>query len=473
MENPRGLAADSERLRERRGTNVARAARLAIGVTLLLTAAKVVAWLATSSLAVLGQALDSALDVVTLGLLFVGLRIAVKPADQTHHYGHAKAENLVAFTQTLFLGLVAAGVAVVAVERLGSPPVVEAPWYALALLGGSTLVDAVRARWLYSAAKEERSDALLAGAINVVSDVGTSALAFVSLIFVRAGFVYADAIGGLIVAVLVAIAAIRVGKRSVDVLMDRAPLTQVEAIEAAANRAAGVTETRRVRVRGAGDQLFADVTVAAGRTATLERAHDIAEAVEQEIAGALPGTDVVVHVEPISETSGLVERAQAAASKIEGVHEIHNIHIHAFEEGGHSKLHVTLHAKVTPRTSLEDAHGLSERIEAAVEQELGTGVRVDTHIEPLRTTTPGRDVTADRKDVVDDVRRLAIEEPDILDCHEVLVTSADGTLSVLAHVRGRGTLALARVHEASDRIEKAIQLAHPDVDQVTIHFEPA
>ena len=457
-----------------RASRVEQAARLAVAVTLLLLVAKLAVWWATGSLAVLSQALDSALDVVALGLVFVGVRIAGKPADRTHHYGHAKAENLVAFTQTLLLVVISGAVAVIALVRMsGDSPDVEAPWYALALLGGSTVVDAIRVRSLFAAARNERSDALLAGAINIVTDIGTAAVAFFSLLLVRAGAAIADSLGALIVSVAVAVAAVRLGKRAIDVLMDRAPSQQVAAIEEAASNAPGVTETRRVRVRSAGDQLFADVTVAAGRTSTLERAHDIAEGVEKEIELALPGTDVVVHVEPISETSGLVERAQAAASRVAGVHEVHNVQVHAFEEGGSSKLHVTLHAKTEGGTPLEAAHELSDRIESIVATELGPNVRVDTHIEPMRTTAHSRDVTSTRADVVETVERLALEEEDMLDCHEIIVTSADGKLAVVAHVRGRATLPLSRVHDASDRIEKSIQQAHPDVASVTIHFEPA
>lgn len=457
-----------------RSDRVERAARLAVAVTLVLTILKLAVWTVTSSLAVLSQALDSALDLVALGLVFVAVRIAGRPADRSHHYGHAKAENLVAFTQTLFLSIVAVGVGVVAIQRLvGETSPVKAPWYALALLGASIVIDAVRVRLLYTAARAEHSDALLAGAINIGVDVGTASLALLSLVLVRSGLGYADAVAGLLVALVVAVSASRIGKRAVDVLMDRAPQIQAATIEQAAGAAPGVTEIRRVRVRSAGDKLFADVTVAAGRTASLERAHDIAEAVETQISQAVPGADVVVHVEPVSETSGLVERAQAAASRVFGIHEVHDVQIHAFEDRGAAKLHVTLHAKVDQGTSLSAAHRLSDEIEANVEQELGPNVRVDTHIEPWEMTASGRDVTATRQDVVATVGRLAVEEEDVLDCHEVLVTSVDGALSVIAHVRGRGTLALTRIHEASDRIESAIQKAHPEVKSVTIHFEPA
>jgi cation diffusion facilitator family transporter len=451
-----------------------RTALVALAVTCLLTVAKVVVWVSTGSLAVLSQALDSALDIVALGLVFFGVRIAAKPADESHHYGHGKAENLVAFTQTLFLGIVVVGVIVEAIARLRDPAgTIDVPWFALALLALSAAIDLVRVAWLIRVAREHQSDALRSGALNVATDVGTAVVALISLIAVRGGFEDADALGGLFVAVAVTVAAVRLGKRSVDVLMDRSPEATVKAIEEAASTTPGVAEIRRVRVRTSGNQLFADVTVAAGRTASLERAHDIAESVEREIERVAPGTDVVVHVEPISETSGLVERVLAAASRVSGVHEVHNVLIHAFDESGRSRLQVSLHAKVSPHISLVEAHDLSDTIEKAVAQEIDSNARVDTHIEPLERTIFGRDVTGGRSDIVDAVGRAALEEPDVIDCHEVLVTSASAGLAIVAHVRGRRNLPLERMHDASERIENRIRAAEPEVGSVVIHFEPA
>lgn len=445
----------------------------AVAITLVLAGAKIAVWGITGSLAVLSQALDSLLDIAVLGLLYVGIRIASKPADRSHHYGHSKAEHLAVFVQTIFLGLIVIWVVAGAIVRLGdSTSTVDAPVYAFLLMGASAVIDALRVRSLIAAARSEHSDALKAGALNLFGDVGTAAVTVISLVFVRAGFEQADSIGALVIAVVVGVAAFRLGKISVDTLMDRAPEAFEETVTAAAGRAPGVEETRRVRVRSAGDKLFADVTVAAGRTSSLERAHDIAETVESEIARDFPDADVVVHVEPISETTGLVERVQAAASRVATVHEVHNVLIHAFDEGGRSKLHVTLHAKVRASLSLDEAHRVSDEIEEAVAKELGGDARVDTHIEPMRTTAPGTDVTKARRDLVESIRRIALDEADVFDCHEVLITSSGGDVSVTTHVGGRGDLPLARIHDASERIEKAITNAHPEVTSVTIHFEP-
>ncbi|HYZ46544.1 MAG TPA: cation-efflux pump, partial [Actinomycetota bacterium] len=384
-----------------------RVAGLALVVTVVLSAAKFVVWGITGSLAVLSQAVDSLVDIVALGLVFLGARITEKPADESHHYGHGKAENLVAFTQTLLLGGVVAFVVVESLRRLstGEAPV-AAPGVAIGLLVVSMVVDAVRARYLSTAARAKGSDALRAGALNLAADVGTAAVALASVLLEAAGVNNADPIGALIVCAGVSVAAFRLGKRSVDVLMDRAPGGPAEAIEAASREAPGVTDTRRVRVRPSGDRLFADVTVATGPTASLERAHEIAESVERAVERVVPGTDVVVHVEP-DPASGVVEQVHAAASRPAGVQEIHNVSVSAVGGASPARLYVTLHAKTAPGVSLQEAHDLSDAIESSVIAELGEAARVDTHLEPLEDASPAADVTAARPDVVASVQRLA------------------------------------------------------------------
>jgi cation diffusion facilitator family transporter len=451
-----------------------RAALVAIVITCLLALAKAVVWAVTGSLAVLSQALDSVVDVVALGLVFVGVRFASKPADADHNYGHAKAENLVAFTQTLILAGIALAIGIEAIRRMSGPiPEVSTPWFAFALLGASALIDLWRVRSLLKVGRTENSEALKAGALNLAGDIGTALVTLVSLALVRSGADRADAIGGLIVAAFVLLAAARLGKRSVDVLMDRAPESPLDQVVTAASRVPGVAETRRVRVRGTSDNLFADVTVAARRSVSLERAHDIAEEVEREIGRSLPGTDVVVHVEPAAESAGLVERVQAAASRTPGVYEIHNVQVHAFGDDADEKLRVTLHAKVPSGTSLGEAHDISERIERSVAGELWGAVRVDTHIEPLHLTSLGRDVTGDRRDLVDEIIALAEREADVIDCHEVVATQTGDDVAVVLHVTGKGDLPLDDMHEASERIEEAVKGALPEIRSVLIHFEPS
>ncbi len=169
-------------------SSVQKVALVALVTTAVLAVTKLLVWAATDSLSVLSQALDSILDIVALGLVFFAVRISSKPADESHHYGHGKAENLVAFTQTLLLGAIVVAVAAEAIAQLagdGRQP--STPWFAFVLLAVSAVVDAWRARALSRAARESGSEALKAGALNLVADVGTAIVALVALIAVKAG----------------------------------------------------------------------------------------------------------------------------------------------------------------------------------------------------------------------------------------------------------------------------------------------
>jgi cation diffusion facilitator family transporter len=451
-----------------------RAALLALLVSAALTVVKLVVWQRTGSLAVLSQTLDSALDVVAMALVYLGVRVAAKPADHNHHYGHAKAENLVALAQTALLGAVAVGIVVEAGRRLrGGTATVEVGGLALALFLGTVVVDAARVGGLLAAARSEGSEALRAGALNFAGDIGTALVALASLIAARAGLALADPVGAILVGATVAVAAVGLGRRAVAVLMDRAPDPGLlRAVAAAVATVPGVAETRRVRLRGEPGSLFGDVTVAADLSASLGRAHDIADGVERAVVREAPGADVIVHVEPADAPTALVERIRAAAARPAGVFEVHNIRLQRLAAGARHALHVTLHAKVPSTSSLRDAHRRSREIEAEVAALLGPGTRIDVHMEPLEAAVPGADVTGRRADLVADVRRLAALQDEVLGCGEVLVTSSDDETAVTLHVVGHGDAPLAGIHAASQRIERAVRARHPDVGAVTVHFVP-
>lgn len=275
-----------------------RVALVSLAAAAVLVTAKLAAGLASGSLAILSEAAHSALDAAATGLAFFAVRIASRPPDEEHQYGHGKAENIFALLETAALFGLSIFLAVEAISRLRKGAQVEATWYAFAVIGLSIVVDAGRARILSRAGRKYRSPALIADSLHFTADLMTSAMVLAGLVAVRIGYSKADAIGGLGVAVLVALLSIRLGRKSIDVLMDRAPAGTTERITSAASQVEGVAEVRRVRVRYAGGQLQADVVIAISRTVPLETAHTVTEEVEGVIRKLEPGADVMVHVEP-------------------------------------------------------------------------------------------------------------------------------------------------------------------------------
>src|SRR3954471_8907991 len=277
-----------------------RTALLSVVAAVFLVAVKLVTGLVTGSLGLIAEAAHSGTDFVAALLTLFAVRIAVRPADEEHHYGHGKAEHLAALAESTFLMLVSAFLAYQAVVRLVSdtPHDVTATWWAFAVLAVVICVDAARALISLRASRRYTSAALASNALHFASDLGGSTAVLIGLVLVAAGYPRADAIAALIVAVIVVLAATRLANDSVQVLMDRASGEADAAIRRALARLDDPVDVRRVRVRHAGERTFVDLVVAVRPDAALTQAHTVADDIESVVERELPGADVLVHVEP-------------------------------------------------------------------------------------------------------------------------------------------------------------------------------
>jgi len=166
----------------------------------------------------------------------------------------------------------------------------------------------------------------------------------------------------------------------------------------------------------------------------------------------------------------VAERVLAVAARHPGVHQVHNIFVARRPEG----LHISLHAKFPGTMTLAEAHAIAEGLEADIAAEVPDLARVDTHLEPLeRPQTAGADVTAERQELVASVRAMAEGHQEVRNCHEVVVTDTRDGLSVVMHCEAEAGLSVATVHDASTRIEDDVHRRWPEVERVTVHFEPS
>ena len=190
-------------------------------------------------------------------------------------------------------------------------------------------------------------------------------------------------------------AAARLMKTNVEVLMDNAPAEAEEAARAAIVALQPQVELRRLRMRQAGGRQFADVVIGVSPGAAVGQGHAAADAVEAAVEGALPGIDIVVHVEPV-EDAGLRERAHAAAVGVPRVREVHNLAL--VDVDGRTEL--SLHLKLPGDLSLDEAHEVAEQVEAAICAAVPEIAGVQTHLEPLAETSEAREVDAEDADAV-------------------------------------------------------------------------
>jgi cation diffusion facilitator family transporter len=266
----------------------------------VLVTLKLVVGLLSNSLGILAEAIHSATDLAAALLTFFAVRVAVRPADREHPYGHGKAEHLSALGESVILIAASLVIATEAIARLaGHGGTVNAHWYAFAVLLVVIVIDSLRSIVSRRGAHKYDSAALGANALHFTLDLVGSLAVLIGLVFVRAGYPQADSIAALLVAVITLLAAGRLMRRSVTVLMDSASGYPVESRARAAIEALPQdVNLRRLRMREVGGRHFADIVVGVTPTADLPHSHAIASAIELAIERELPGSDVVVHVEP-------------------------------------------------------------------------------------------------------------------------------------------------------------------------------
>jgi cation diffusion facilitator family transporter len=447
-----------------------RTAMLSVAAAAFLVAVKLVTGLATGSLAFIAEAAHSGTDLVAALLTLFAVQVAVRPPDRDHQYGHGKAEHLAALGESAFLMLVSLVIAYASVRRLidGSGHDIDVTWWAFTVLAVVIAVDASRATISYRGSKRYDSPALAANALHFASDLAGSVAVVVGLVLVSAGEHWGDSVAALFVAVLVVLAALRLAKQSVDVLMDRTAADADERIREALSQLDEQVEVRRVRVRHAAGRHFVDIVVGVPLDTGVSQAHAVADRIEELVERALGGADVVVHVEPAEAEGSVRERATAAASAIPEVREVHNVRVMRLPKG----YELSLHVKLPRELSLEDAHNAVERLEQRVREEVPELEYVHTHIEPLAPTdwasAPDTGETEVEREAIESaVRRVTGSSP-------LAVSFRDGELGrvALVTVSLPGDQPLPSAHRHAGRIEEAVRERCPELADVIVHTEP-
>jgi len=445
-----------------------RTALVSVFAALALIGLKVGAGIHSGSLGLLSEAAHSGTDLVAALLTFFAVGVAGRPADLAHPYGHGKAEHLGALAEAGILVVISLAIAVGAIVRLvQGGGHVTADWVALAVIGIVIAVDVSRALVSARAARRYASPAFAASAFHFVSDLAGSTAVLVGLLVARAGHMQGDAVAALFVSVLVLAAASRLMKSNVDVLMDRVPARARDAAQAAIEELGPRVQLRRLRMRRAAGRHFADVVVAVSSAAAVEQGHAVADAVEDAVERAVPGTDVVVHVEP-QEAEALRERAYAAAVRDPRVQEVHNIVV--LEVGDRTE--VSLHLKLPGELSLEEAHEVASAVEHEILASLPEVDAVQTHLEPLAEPAAGRplgqgDGSGAAEEIRQIVREVTGEEPRELR----LLNTEVGLVAFLTLVMEPERL-LAEAHARASEVEERIRRAHPAIADVVVHTEP-
>lgn len=270
--------------------------------SIFLTGFKIVIGVLTGSLGILSEALHSALDLVAAAITWIAVQISDKPADSSHHYGHGKIENLSALIETLLLLLTCVWIIYEAIRRLSSGEThIEVTIWSYVVIITSIVVDISRSRALSRVAKKHNSQALEADALHFSTDIWSSTVVLIGLVCANFGIFIADSIAALGVAVIVIYISYKLGKRSINVLLDSVPQETHRKIRNLLDGFPEIKQYHDLKVRAAGAEIFAELNIHVKPEMDIRESHNIATMIERKISSEIPRCHVHVHIEPDEE----------------------------------------------------------------------------------------------------------------------------------------------------------------------------
>jgi cation diffusion facilitator family transporter len=270
-----------------------------MGLNAALCAAKIGAGIIGHSYALIADGVESLLDIVSSLLIWGGLKVAARPPDASHPYGHGKAEPVAAILGSVMILGAGVGLAVESVHAISVPPPAPSP-YTLAVLVVVVIVKEFHSRRVRKVARETHSMAMEADALHHRTDAITSAAALVGITVALRGYPAADSWAALFACAIIGYNGLLIFWPSLSDLMDTAPPENIqERVRTASLTVKGVAETEQCRVRKMGLEYYVDLHVKVDGEITVTEGHGIAHLVKDAVREAVPEVaDVLVHIEP-------------------------------------------------------------------------------------------------------------------------------------------------------------------------------
>jgi cation diffusion facilitator family transporter len=436
----------------------------------VLAVGKLVIALLTGSLGVLSEALHSCIDFLATVMTWFAVRWGDQPADDDHHYGHAKIESIAALLEALFLLLTALYVGWEAINRLlRHEAPADVPWWAPALLIVAVLVDFNRSRALAKVAQQESSDALAADAAHFESDMYASLAVLAGLLGLWLGFTWADSVAALVVALFILWIGFKLVRSTLETLLDRAPDGLSESLRDLAAHEPGVLAVNQMRLRQAGSTAYVDMTVDVSRGLSAVKAAALRERLNAAIIAKWPRADLSLTLNPVAlDTETAFDKAALIAAE-QGL----SIH-HLIVQDVDGRLAVSFDVELGGDERLDEAHAEVTQLEAAIRDGLGGDVEVESHIEPkplplMHGQAAGKAVATRIGKML---QGLAAKEGSMTDVHNIRVRDVEGGYYVHYHCRFAPSAKVRLVHDCVDRVENRLMEKEPRVRRVVAHAEP-
>ncbi len=422
--------------------------------------------LISNSLALITDSIHALLDSVVTLVLLLAARMAMKPPDAEHTYGHGKIESLGGLIGGIAIFLIACFFIYESINRLQSPPPSILPGL-FAIIGGlyTIGIDFFRIILLRKSIKKIGGATLKADFYHAFMDLGSTSVAIVGIVLVSYGLYYGDFVAALILGGLLAVLSVKLIYKTALDLTDIISPKLVKEVREIATSTEGVIDANPILMRRSGDTIFADITISLRGDTSFDKAHEISNSVERNIKNRISNAAITIHFEPNWKDVPLDAKILDIAKTVDGVKDVHNVSTHKSKGKTFSDLHVMVDKEI----NLLSAHKISEIIEQKIQENIPEIEHSTIHLEPFVTVPEKFNV----EDTITEERiKRALEKyPEIKKIGRIVSLSFENILKIDIDCSFDKELSIEKVHDLTSEIEHVIRTQIKNA-VITIHPEP-
>ena len=422
--------------------------------------------LISNSLALITDSIHALLDSVVTLVLLLATRMAIKPPDAEHTYGHGKIETLGGLIGGIAIFVIACFFIYESINRLQSPPPSILPGLFAIIAALYTIgIDVFRIVLLRKSIKKIGGATLKADFYHAFMDLGSTTVVIVGIVLISYGFYYGDFVAALILGGLLVVLSIKLIYKTALDLTDIISPELVKNVRDIATSTKGVIDANPILMRRSGETYFTDITISLRGDTSFDKAHEISNSVERNIKNKIPNASITIHFEPNWKDVPLDAKILDIAKSVDGVKDVHNVSTHKTKGKTFSDLHVMVDKEI----NLSSAHKISEIVEQKIHENIPEIAHSTIHLEPFVTVPEKFNV----EDTIteDEIKRALEKYPEIKKIGRIVSLSFENILKIDIDCSFDKELSIEKVHDLTSKIEHVIRAQIKNA-VITIHPEP-
>ena len=444
-------------------------AMFSILVSIFLVIIKVAVAYFTNSIGVFSEALNNGLDLVTVLVTYMAIRISTRPADKDHTYGHGKYENLSAFLEIVIISALSFFIIYKSIQRIIYKNfVLNLNWYVFLILIISIFLNIIRVFYIGRAARKYNSFAFKADFLNYSSDILSSIIVIIGLFMANAGIYVADPIASIIISVIILTFSLKLSIRIVGNLLDYIPKEVTDKVMEILKEIPEIKSVNKLKIHEVGNIKFINLEICLKNNLYLSQVENIKEKIKNKISSGVPYTEIILETKSLPTKDNIEAYVKEIILNQPYVKDIHNIYIYNVD----NYIDISIHIELNKYLKLEETEKLTKVTEDKIKKKIGYIRSVYIHIEDARSGEDWNDITKESEKLISNIKKEISSHVNPETCHNFTILEKEGSYNLAFHCRLKKSLDVKKAHFIVTKIEDDIKKKFENISEISIHVEP-